>query len=96
MISKCKYTIHPTNQFKEEMDNIIYYIKYKLKNPIIADKFYKDIINRISSLQFMPEKYAKIYDLKNRKLRKLRVNKYIIVYYIDNHTRKSFYSTYFS
>lgn len=38
-----KYTIFLTTTFKEELNEIIYYIKYNLKEPSIAKKLYEDL-----------------------------------------------------
>lgn len=93
-----KYYIRPTTTFKEELGDIIYYIKQKLKEPSIAKKFYKSVINEIKSLEILPERNKKINEIydKTRNLRKASVKNYIIIYEISNNTRTSFYSTYFS
>lgn len=98
MILNSKYTILPTSNFKKELKEIMYYIRYKLKEPLIANKFYKKVVDEIKSLKFMPERYKiinEIYD-KTEILRKTSVNNYIIIYKVDNNTRTSFYFTYFS
>lgn len=93
-----KYYIRPTTTFKEELEDIIYYIKQKLKEPLIAKKFYKSVIKEIKSLESMPERYEKLKEVynKTRILRKTFVSNYIIIYEIDNNTRTSLCSTYFS
>lgn len=98
MISNNRFIVHPTATFKEELLNIIHYIKYNLKEPLIADKIYKTIINKISTLDFMPERYPKIlgYSNKNPNLRSLIINNYIIVYKVVRNTRSSFHFTYIS
>lgn len=92
-----QYTVLPTATFKEELEEIIYYLKYKLKEPIIAKKFYKIVIKKINSLEFMPERYNKIEQVygKTRNLRKTSLGNYIIIYEVNN-TRTGFYFTYFS
>lgn len=98
MISNDKFTVHPTATFKEEFSNIIHYIKYNLKEPLTADRFYQTILKKISTLDFMPERYTKIlgYDNKDKNLRNLIVNNYIIIYEVVPNTRPSFYFTYIS
>ena len=94
-----KYKILPTTTFKEELEEIIYYIKYNLKEPLIAKNLYKKIINEISSLQFMPERHKLIEDKNNnlqRNLRKILINNYVIIFEIKKELRSNFYSTYFS
>lgn len=92
-----QYTVLPTATFKEELEEIIYYLKYKLKEQTIAKKFYKKVIEKINSLKFMPERYNKMEQVyeETRDLRKMPVCNYIIIYEVDI-TRKSFYFTYFS
>lgn len=98
MTSNNKYTILPTSTFKEELEGIMYYIRHKLKEPLTAKKFYKKVVNEIKSLKFMPERYKIIEEIHARSkiLRKTSVNNYIIIYEVDNNTRTSFHSTYFS
>lgn len=98
MILRNKFTVHPTSTFKKEFQKIMYYIKFKLKKPLIADNFYEIITNEISSLNFMPERYMKIYDFRNKdkNLRKLSVKEYVIIYNVNRDTRTSFHFTYFS
>ena len=50
MISNNEFSIFPTATFKKEFLNIFNYIKYKLKEPVTADKFYKTILEKISTL----------------------------------------------
>lgn len=93
-----KYTLLPTSTFKRELGEIIYYIKYKLKEPSIAKSLYNNVIKEIQSLEFMPERYKRIenvYD-KSKILRKLSVNNYIIIYEVNDITRTSLYFTHFS
>lgn len=91
------FKIHPTATFKNELEDIIYYIKNKLKEPHLGDNFYKTVISEISSLDYMPERYMKILN-KNRKrnLRRLPIDKYVVIYEVDNNTRSSLYLTHLS
>lgn len=57
MILRDKFTIHTTRQFKEELNEITFLIKFKLKEPLIANNLYKAVIEGISSLSFMPERH---------------------------------------
>lgn len=93
-----KFTVRPSASFKQELKDIIHYIRVRLKEPLIAKKFYDNVINKISSLSFMPERYMKIYTTKDksRNIRKLPVKDYLIIYEVNKNTRTSFYFTYFS
>ena len=93
-----KYTIFLTTTFKKELNEIIYYIKYNLKEPSIAKKLYEEIINKIFSLQFMPERH-KLVKSKNSisiNLRNFQIKNFIVIYEIKKDTRKNLHSTYFS
>lgn len=92
MIYIRKYTIHPTNTFKEELENIIKYMKYKLKEPIIAKRFYKSIVNELNSLEYLPERNKKIesFNYKERNIRKLLFKNYIIIYEVNNNKNQVF------
>lgn len=98
MIYINKYAIHPSNTFKRELKEILYYFKQKLKDPMIAKNFYKNVIKEINSLEFMPERHIKItnYKDKNRNLHRLLIYNYVIIYEVENDTRSSFYFTYIS
>lgn len=42
-----KYTIKYLPTFITQFNNILYHIKYELKNKIAADEFYQEVINKI-------------------------------------------------
>ena len=98
MTSKNKFTIFPIATFKEEFFNIFHYIKYNLTDPLSAYDFYDTILNAISSLDFMPERYVRILYSNNqsKNLRKFTIGNYIIIYEVIRNTRTNFYFTYFS
>lgn len=54
MIYINEYKVLPTTTFKEELQEIINYIKYDLHQPIVAKNMYKDIVKKINLLKFMP------------------------------------------
>lgn len=93
-----KYKVFLTSTFKEEFKEIIYYIKHRLKEPIIAKKFYKKIIYEIKSLEFMPERSNIIKETYHETiaLRKIFIDNYVIIYEVKNDIRTSIYFTYFS
>lgn len=41
MIYHKQYKILPTTTIKEELEDIIYYIRRKLKEPLLAKRFYQ-------------------------------------------------------
>ena len=71
---------------EETADNDIYqltnYIKYKLLNPIVAEKLPDKILNQINILKQFPY-LGKIYNLSNPNIRFLIHNKYLIFYEIQ-------------
>lgn len=91
-----KYTIRQTTSFEVELENIYRYLAFSLKEPNTAKKYLNTIIEKIYSLQFFPERYSKIHNFKNRNIRKMPVNNYLVIFEVVNDTRSSFYSTYFS
>ena len=98
MIYISKYIIRPTRLFEKELEKIYNYIFFQFKEPVIAKRFYNQITTGIYSLQYFPERYAKIHIHKDtkRNIRKMNFNQYAIIYEVDNNTRSSFYFTYIS
>ena len=90
-----KYTVIHTPIFESELKYIVNYISFKLLEPNTAKKFYINVKLKIHTLQYFPERHVKI-DLNNRVLRKLPINKYIVIYEVDNNTRTSLSLTYIS
>lgn len=90
-----KYLVIQTLTFKKELNEALNYIAFKLNEPITSKKFYNNLLTKIYALHFFPEIYPKI-TYKNKTLRKLPIHKYVVIYEVDNNTRSSFYSTYFS
>ena len=87
-----KFTARPSANFKEELKNIIYHIRVRLKEPLVTEKLYNNVVKKIYSLTFMPERYARIYNSKDktRNIRKLPVNNYLIIYEINKNTGQVF------
>lgn len=98
IISNYNFTIKLTDTFKREFQNIIYYIKYQLKQSMLANKSYNDVLTKILTLKFMLNRYVKLldHDGKVKKLRKMYISNYLIIYEVNNDTRSSLYFTYIS
>ncbi len=90
------YEIKQTPSFEIELENIYRYLFFTLNEQNTAKNLLKTVIQKIHSLQYFPERFPHISDFKNRNLRKLPINNYIVIYEVNNQTRTSFYSTYFS
>ena len=69
--------------------NIIHYIKTSLNQPQSAIFLYNRILRKISTLKFMRERYVRINN-SNKNLRKVIIDKYIIIYETNNFTREVF------
>ncbi len=81
------YTILYSPQFKEELKGIYYYLYFSLNSPYSADNLLEKITHFISRLDLFPERYSKVLLNKNPKyynLRKIPVDKYLILYEVDN------------
>lgn len=80
-----EYNVKLSVQAKEDYKSIIKYIKYKLLEPTIAERYAELIRNEINTLKYDPQKFAIIdYDiLKQYKFRKLIIKNYIVFYRIN-------------
>lgn len=87
------YFINTSPTFEEELQNIVSYIYFYLKDPRVSIKLYKKIINKIYSLGVLPERYPKIhYKLNhtNLTLRKLPIDNFVVIYEVNNLTHQIF------
>lgn len=89
-----KYKIIWSSEFLNELDDVLYYLTFKLKEINGAKKFYKKVLNSLAPLEYFPNGYSKIY-CNNTSYRKLFVDNYIIIYLVSKNTRTSSYLTYF-
>ena len=80
-----EYKVELSIQAKEDYKSIIRYIKYKLLEPNIAERYAELIKNEINTLKYNPQKFAIIdYDIiKQYKFRKLIIKNYIVFYRIN-------------
>ena len=92
------YKIIWSPKARNDLQNIHFYIEYYFKEKSTANKIVNRILNSISNLSYLPEKYVKIQDWedKSKNVRKMKVNNYIIIYEVDKEKRPSLYFTYFS
>ena len=77
-----EYSIILQPQFFEELEVILYFFqdRYTTKR-----KIYAEVRNTVSSLSIFPERYSKINDKINTKnVRKLPINKYVVIYEVNN------------
>ena len=74
-----KYDVKLSIEAEKDLQNIIIYIKDKLKEPMIAERYAHLMKNEIESLEYNPQRYAII---DNKKIKDLKVRKLIIKNYI--------------
>lgn len=89
-----KYKIIWSPPFKKDLDNILHYLTFNLKEPRISKKFFNKVLHNLYSLQYFPKGYPSFL-FKTKVYYKLFVSKYIIIYQVNTDTRTNFYSTYF-
>ena len=84
-----KYKVELSIQAKNDYKSIIRYIKYKLSEPAIAEKYAKLIKSELDSLEYQPQRFAIIdYDIiKEYNFRKLIIKNYIAFYRIDENKK---------
>lgn len=76
------------------MQEIYFYIARDLKEENIAKRTVKKIMNAIVNLCIFPEKYKRIKQSED--IRKMLLERYVVIYKVDNKNRKDFYFTYIS
>lgn len=78
------YKIRLTIKAKNDYKKIIYYIKFNLNEPKIAEKYAILIKDKINTLESYPHKYEVIKSklVKQGDIRKLIINNYIVLYKI--------------
>ena len=84
-----KYEIKVSKKAKEDLSNIVLYIKNKLKEPNIAKKYAKIMKEKIKTLEYSPRKFAIIDDdtIKDLNIRKLVIKNYIAFYRVNEDKR---------
>lgn len=93
-----KYEIIWFSEANQNLEQIYLYIAYHLREPVIAQKIYSKIKSTVLSLRCFPERYPDLshYGITNKKYRRLRVGKIIILYRIDYFNRQSVYLAHIS
>ena len=80
-----KYKIQFSKDARKDLIDNYSYIKYNLQEITIAKKFIVKIREEINKLKNNPTIYAVIKDeiIKKRKIRKIKVNNYIVFYKVE-------------
>lgn len=77
-----EYSVIIQPQFLEELEVILYFFQNRYST---KSKVYTEVRNTVSSLSIFPERYSKISnDFNRRNLRKLPINKYVVIYEVNN------------
>lgn len=89
-----KYKLTITDRAEQLLDNILYHIVNKLKNPQAAENLMKEVERVYNNLEYSPEMYSYSEDgsLKSRGYRKVAVPhyNYVIIFRFDE-DRKTVY-----
>ena len=87
-MAKDNYNIRYLPSFAEELNEVLNYITYKLKNKNAAEKLLDKISNTILNRSKSPESYEKYLSEKNRKYiwYRIYVENYTIFYTVRNNT----------
>ena len=81
------YSIKLMPQFEEELDDIYRYICFTLCSPSAANSLLHKVEDYIARLNLFPKQYAKISIPNCSKLcnlRRMPVNKYVIIYRVND------------
>lgn len=80
-----KYQVQLSIKTKEDLKNIVFYIKHDLKEPVISSKYAPIIKNEIKALSYFPQRNEIIDDntIIDLKIRKLIIKNYIAFYRIN-------------
>mgnify|MGYP004661745225 FL=1 len=73
-----------SEDFKEEINEIYLWTKYKFKSEIIAQKRIKEIIIKIKNLKIFPRAYKLLKKDGKIEYRKFVIKKYIIIYSLES------------
>ncbi len=81
-----KYIIKYLPTFINQFNEILYYLKNKLKNKIVADKFYKDVISKIEKRSEFPMAFEVFKKTKNEKVNwyTIQVRNFTVFYVVKD------------
>ena len=84
-----EYKVQLSNQAKEDYKSIIRYMRYKLLEPNIAERYAELIKNELNTLKYNPQKFTIIdYDIiKQYRFRKLVIKNHIAFYRINENEK---------
>ena len=79
-----EYKIIYSLKFRNEFKNILNYFIYELGNKEAAENFKQVFINKLNLIQDFPFSNTIINNRLEKEIRKFKVNKYLVYYYVDN------------
>lgn len=78
------YKFNWSPEAKRELKFIYEYLAFHLLEPQIALNNIQNIIYKVSSLSYFPERHPKLFYSRNYNIRKFCFKKFIILYQVDN------------
>ena len=92
-----KYEIRYLPTFISQLNNILFYITYELKNKIAADNFYNEVVKQIEIRSIYPESYEVFKTIQDEQIKYYKINvKNFTIFYVvkDNvmEVRRIYYS----
>lgn len=84
------YSLFITDSANESLDEIIYYMIHKLKNPTAAMDFLNKVQKKYEKVRENPEMYEYVRDrrLAMKGYRKIPVDNYVIIYLVDDEKKE--------
>lgn len=77
-----EYRIILQPQFLEDLETILYFLT---STKLARRKLYTEVKNTVLNLSIFPERYNKINKkFRTENIRKLPINKYVVIYEVDN------------
>lgn len=88
-MEKSKYEIEFLPSFSEELDEIVYYITFILKNKTAAENLIQKVYDEIEKRRFNPESFE-LYKSNFSKYSwyRIYINNFVVFYTVTDHTMK--------
>ena len=92
-----KYKIKYLPTFSNQLNSILYYFAYELKNKIVAENFYKEVMQKIEKRSISPASFEIFKKTKEEGVNwyRIQVKKFTIFYVVKGDTmevRRTLYS----
>ncbi len=83
------YTVEYLPVAKKDMVDIVTYISKELQNPLVAEKFAIEMVEKIEGLARFPYSNSAYFPIRKlkREYRKLQIKNFIAWYYVDEETK---------